>query len=104
MTVCLVFLNLGTPRRRRFAGAERGSRVLQGLLSHLCGRVRAAEHAPHDPFRVLERRHGLAEIVERGAVVLVERSRGRTDYSILLYSARIAARRGPVGRRRRGRL
>ena len=38
-------------------------------------RVRAAEHAPRDPLRVLERRHGLAEIVERGASVWVERRR-----------------------------
>ena len=37
--------------------------------------MRPAEHAPRDPFRLLERRHGLAEIVERGAVVLVERYR-----------------------------
>ena len=36
--------------------------------------MRAAEHAPRDPFRVLERRHGFAEIVERGAVGFVERS------------------------------
>ena len=28
--------------------------------------MRAAEHAPRGPFRVLEGRHGLAEIVERG--------------------------------------
>ena len=33
------------------------------------------EHAPRNAFRVLERRHGLAEIVERGARVLVERDR-----------------------------
>ena len=47
--------------------------------------MRAAEHAPRDPSRVLERRHGLAEIVEHGAVVLVpddappplERAHGR---------------------------
>jgi len=38
-----------------------------------CERVCAAEHAPRSPFRVLERRRGLAEIVERGARVLVER-------------------------------
>ena len=38
-------------------------------------RMRAAEHAPRDPFRVLESRHCLAEIVERGAVVLAERLR-----------------------------
>ena len=30
-------------------------------------------HAPRDPFHVLKRRHGLAEIVERGAGVEVER-------------------------------
>ena len=41
----------------------------------LVNRVRAAEHAPRNPFRVLERRHGLAEVVERGAVVLHERPR-----------------------------
>ena len=32
--------------------------------------MRAAEHAPRDPFQVLERRHCLADIVERGAGVL----------------------------------
>ena len=32
--------------------------------------ARAAEHAPHDANNVLERRHGLAEIVERRAVVI----------------------------------
>ena len=61
---------LGAPwRRRRFAGAERGSRVLQGGLNPSFGRVRATEHAPGGLFRALERRHGLAEIVERGAPV-----------------------------------
>ena len=33
----------------------------------------ATQHAPRDPIRVLERRHGLAEIVERGIVVPAER-------------------------------
>ena len=37
--------------------------------------MRATEHAPRNPFRVLERRHGLAEIVGRGAGVRVERPR-----------------------------
>ena len=59
----------------RFAGAERGSRVLQFVLNLRCGRVRATEDALGDPFRLLERRHGLAEIVERGAGVAVERLR-----------------------------
>ena len=49
-----------------FAGAARGSRGSQFVLNSLCDRVR-------DPFRVLERRHGLVEIVERGAVVGVLR-------------------------------
>ena len=35
----------------------------------------ATKHAPRDPFYVLERRHGLAEIVERRVVVGVERLR-----------------------------
>ena len=62
-------------RRRRFAGAERGSRVLQGGLNPSFGRVRATEHAPGGLFRALERRHGLVEIVERGAVVFEESHR-----------------------------
>ena len=36
-------------------------------------RVRAAEHAPRGPFRVLQHRHSLAEIIEWGAGVEVER-------------------------------
>ena len=61
---------LGTPPRR-LAGAEDGSHVSQVILDDSCERVRAAHYAPRDPFRVLERRYCLAEIVERGAVVLV---------------------------------
>ena len=49
-----------------FAGAARGSRGSQFGFNRFCDRVR-------DPFRVLERRHGLVEIVERGAVVGVLR-------------------------------
>jgi hypothetical protein len=48
---------------------------LQIILNRRGERVRAAEHAPRDPFRVLERRLGLVEIVERGVVVQVERLR-----------------------------
>ena len=65
--------------RLRFAGAERGSRDSQGPLHIHYDRVRATKHAPRDPFSVLERRHGLAEIVECGAVVSVERLRIRTS-------------------------
>ena len=35
--------------------------------------MRAAEHASSDRFNLLERRHGVAAIVERGASVLLER-------------------------------
>ena len=34
--------------------------------------VRGTEHAPRGPFDLLERIHGLAEIVERGGGVMVE--------------------------------
>ena len=37
--------------------------------------MRAAERAPSDPFHVLERRHGLVEIVDRGTGVHAERLR-----------------------------
>ena len=45
-----------------------------------CDRVRTAEYAPGDPRRILERRHGLAEIIQRGAVVLVESFRISPPY------------------------
>ena len=51
---------------------ERSSRVSQMEINPSCHRVYATEHAPSGPFRLLQRRHGLAEIVERGSVVLVE--------------------------------
>ena len=51
----------------RLAGGERGSRLSQADLDHLCERVRPSKHAPRGPFRLLERRHGLAEIVDGGA-------------------------------------
>ena len=61
--------------RRRLAGAERGLRGSQGLVNHSCFRVRAAENAPRGRSDLLERRHGIAEIVERGAGVIAERRR-----------------------------
>ena len=54
---------------------EGGPRVSKGFLNPQCIRVRAAEDAPRSLGRLLERGHGLAEIVERGAVVMVERHR-----------------------------
>ena len=66
---------LSLRRRLRLAGAERGSRVAQVDPNVHCGRVRATKHASRSPFRVLEDIHGLAEIVERGGRVRVERPR-----------------------------
>ena len=63
-------LFLGT-RRWRLAGGERGSRLSQVELDPPCERVRATEEAPCDRFYLLEHRHGLAEVVERGAGILV---------------------------------
>ena len=37
---------------------------MQGALNVHCGRVRAAENLPRGPSRVLERGHGLADIVD----------------------------------------
>jgi len=44
-------------------------------LNRRCERVRATKHAPSCPFRLRNRRHGLADIVERGAVGVAERDR-----------------------------
>jgi hypothetical protein len=68
-TKLLVYL--GT-RRRRLAGTERRLRASQILLKYRYMWVRATEHASRDPFRLLERIHGLAEIVERGTGVRVD--------------------------------
>ena len=64
------------PRRRRWGsyhrhsrgpGAEGGSRVLQASSSPIAtGWMSATKHAPRGPLRVIKRRHGLAEIAERG--------------------------------------
>tara|TARA_B100001769_G_scaffold255634_1_gene232293 strand:+ start:194 stop:466 length:273 start_codon:yes stop_codon:yes gene_type:complete len=54
---------------------QEASGLSQEMFNLLYERVRATEHAPRGPFRVLERRHGLAAIVERGGGVLVERPR-----------------------------
>ena len=51
---------------------------MQGRLHKHYGRVRATEDAPRGPFRLLECRHGLAEIVERDAVGHAERIRVST--------------------------
>ena len=67
-------LSLRAPRRR-FAGAEGVSTPSQIALNGNCVRMCAAEHASRDPFCLLERRRGFAEIVERGVGVRGERLR-----------------------------
>ena len=63
---------LGT---RCFAGAEGFVHASQASANVHGEWVFAAEDAPGGPYRVLERREGLAEIVEGGALVPVERLR-----------------------------
>ena len=65
---------LGTARLR-VAGAEGGLRVLQRILNPHCGRVRATKHTPRDRYQILERRHSLMALVERGTGVVAERRR-----------------------------
>ena len=60
---------------RRLAGAERGARLPQGHLNRPHEGMRDAEDLTRGPCRVFERRHSLADIVERDALVLVERLR-----------------------------
>ena len=102
----------GPFRRRRLAGAERGSRAsCRGSpsstppLSAVC---EPTEHAQRGRFHALERRHGLAEIAERGAGVSVERSscrrltrlsrsQGRTRATLLCNDRKLH-----LMRRRRG--
>ena len=61
--------------RWRLAGGEVRAQESQTFIYLPCGRVRAPEHAPRDPICVLERLHGLAPVIERGAGLPVERQR-----------------------------
>ena len=86
--------NLGGPDVR-LAGAARAS---QGHLNPFYERVRVPEHAPSNPFQILERRHALAEIIERGAVIFVERQRVIQSHESLVSTS---SRPDLVERRRR---
>ena len=55
--------------------------------------MRATEQAPRDPFSVLERRHCLAEIVERGVGVSVERLRVKRHPKTLATEKNMLSRR-----------
>ena len=63
---------LGT---RCFAGAEAFVQVAPGSVNVHCEWVFAAKDAPGGPYRFLERRNGLATIVERGTSDIAERRR-----------------------------
>ena len=52
----------------------------QVSLNNLRERVRAAEHAPRGPFCFLERRRGLADIVERGSGDFAARHRAHPPH------------------------
>ena len=90
-----------SPRLRfaaTFAGAERRLHDFQTILNCKGEGVLATKHAPRGQCRLLEHRHGLAEIVERGAGVLVEclrvnpphpeREGRNTAWSLLMLSTR----------------
>ena len=63
-----------------FAGGEGFPRHLQILLHQLAEWVRSSQTAPRGRFDLLKRRHGLAEIFERGTVIFVERPRVNTPH------------------------
>jgi hypothetical protein len=54
---------------------------MQAPSHPLDGRVCATEDAPRGRCHILEYGHGLAKIVERGAIVIVERLRVSTPHS-----------------------
>ena len=63
---------------------------MQLALNRHYERMRATKHAPCGSLRVLERRHGLAEIVERGGGVHVVRARlGRDSDGLIVFSFRV---------------
>ena len=50
-------------------------RLSKRLLNSGYKRMRAAKDALRSPFRLLKHRHGLAEIIQSSAFVIVERDR-----------------------------
>ena len=62
--------------------------------------MRATEHAPRCPFQLLERRHGLAEIVERGGWVIVATALrcGDSARNILIVQGNVAFTYRELGR------
>ncbi len=58
-----------------FAGAKCGLRGSQVARNTFFKRVRDTEHTLRGPFYLLKGRHGLSEILERGACVDIDRRR-----------------------------
>ena len=88
----------------RLAGVELGSRVLHVGLNPNCDRVRPAKNAPRDRCRLLEHRHGLAEIVERcgGQRGACSVTRTRTLWRLKNPCEMREPSSAPARRRRRG--
>ena len=61
-------------------------RESQIALNRRSKRVCSPEHAPRNPSHVLERRHGLTEILERGGGVIVEHHCVKWVYALSLYA------------------
>ena len=59
---------------------------MQVVLNSHCERVLATKHAPRGLFQILEGRHGLADNVERGAALFVE----RPEKNILVVQSNLA--------------
>jgi hypothetical protein len=60
--------------------SEHCSQISQIQVNSLSERVLDTKHAPGGPFRFLKRRHGLADIIERGAGVQVNCLRVNTHH------------------------
>ena len=88
------------PVRDPVPSPERGSRVVQILRKTSCGRMRPPEHAARGPLHFLERRHGLAEIFERGGGVEVERLSVKRTRICCASSTRTWCRASPRSSRR----
>ena len=88
-------MRAGVPPVVRRRGAEHffgGAGACYMVFNIHCGRMCFSEHAPRDPSRVLERRHGLADIVERGTGVTADRPRvsfphAKRDYIMISENA-----------------
>ena len=82
-------LSLGARRRSSGAPGQRLARLFQRPLDFGSLGMRPAEYALPQPCHVLERLHGLAEILERGTSIQVERQRVNPCTASLPLATRI---------------